>query len=369
MTRTLGLFVIIALLAGTLSADTVETLFFRADLSTANEVPPVTGVDASGRALIALHVQRNDAGAVVSGVVDFDVDTSFAEAVTVTGLHIHEAPFGVNGAVVISSGLSGSNTVEAQGSGNLFLQVNADSGDALAALIGILANPDNFYVNLHTISHPAGNIRGQLTQIETLVLRSLLDPASEVPPVAGLDAKGSGSLYILATRNAAGSIAAGTVMFDISYMFPGMASFTGLHIHSGIAGVSGPVVISSGLSAADNEGSESGTGTISRKVEVTSGTALETLNSLFSDPSGFYLNLHTTVNPGGAIRGQLQATSETSVQVTMTPDQEVPPVTGLEASGLAKFSVHVTRDAMGEVDSGTAVFDVNYRFPSSTEFS
>ena len=53
-----------------LSADTLETVFFRANLSPANEVPPITTVTYSGRATIAFHLRRSDAGAIVSGVVD-----------------------------------------------------------------------------------------------------------------------------------------------------------------------------------------------------------------------------------------------------------------------------------------------------------
>ena len=91
----------LTLFAVSLSADTVETIFFRADLSTANQVPLVTGVSASGRATIAAHARRNDAGEVVSGVVDFDVDYTFGSSVTVNGLHIHNGAAGANGPVVI----------------------------------------------------------------------------------------------------------------------------------------------------------------------------------------------------------------------------------------------------------------------------
>ena len=42
--------------------------FFRANLSPANEVPPITTVTYSARATIAVLVLCNDAGAIVSGV-------------------------------------------------------------------------------------------------------------------------------------------------------------------------------------------------------------------------------------------------------------------------------------------------------------
>ncbi|MBI4465363.1 MAG: CHRD domain-containing protein [Acidobacteria bacterium] len=150
---------VVFLFSGTLWADTMENVFLRADLSPANEAPAVVGVTASARATIALHVQRNTAGEVVSGLVDFDVDYSVEQPATLTGLHIHNAGAGANGPIVIDSGVT---SVAAQGNGNIFRQVNVSSGIALDALKGILANPANYYVNLHSSVHPGGLMRDQL---------------------------------------------------------------------------------------------------------------------------------------------------------------------------------------------------------------
>ena len=48
-------------------------------------------------------------------------------------------------------------------------------------------------------------------------------------------------------------------------------------------------------------------GNIFRTVEIpSSNTAgIAALTGLFNDPTQFYVNMHTTVNPGGVIRGQL----------------------------------------------------------------
>jgi hypothetical protein len=32
-----------------------------------------------------------------------------------------------------------------------------------------------------------------------------------------------------------------------------------------------------------------------------------TINSIVANPAGFYFNVHTTLNPGGVVRGQLVA--------------------------------------------------------------
>ena len=352
--------------AVSLSADTLETVYFRSNLSPANEVPPVTGVTASGKATVAFHLRRDDAGTIVSGIVDFDVDYNFADAVTITGLHIHEAAAGVNGPIRIESGITPTATVDAQGTGNIFRQTNVDSGAALTALAGVMANPANYYVNLHTSVNPGGLIRDQLTRMELLVVRAESSPANEVPPIAELNASGTGSAFILAVRNAAGMITEGTVRYDVTYSFPGEVTIQGLHIHPGVAGTNGPARLNTPLSATNNVVDADGSGTLNFKVEVNSTDAnnLAALRTVFANPANAYMNLHTSVNPGGAIRGQLMPTTETSIQFPMASQQEVPPAQP-EASGIAKVSVFAARDANGQVTSATVLFDVNFSFPGT----
>ncbi|MBI3933561.1 MAG: CHRD domain-containing protein [Acidobacteria bacterium] len=145
-----------------LMADTTETRFFNGNLSPANEVPAVTGVTASGQAIITAVIRRDGGGNIVSGTVYFDIDYNIGQAVTVTGLHIHEGGAVVNGPIRIDTGISGNATVSAQGQGNIFRVVEVTSGGPLTALIGMVANPGGFYVNLHTTVNPGGLMRDQL---------------------------------------------------------------------------------------------------------------------------------------------------------------------------------------------------------------
>jgi hypothetical protein len=79
---------------------------------------------------------------------------------------------------------------------------------------------------------------------------------------------------------------------------------TAMHIHRGVAGVSGPVVVDLGTLDKDNSAS--------RCVSITKALADEILGN----PQGFYLNVHTAAFPNGAARGQLKG--HTAVGVTNT---------------------------------------------------
>ena len=77
-------------------ADTATTTPFLTQLLPANETPPIT--DAStANVIVFVHAIRDNNGNVTSGSVDFHVATRFSGAVTVTGLHIHNAAAGVAG--------------------------------------------------------------------------------------------------------------------------------------------------------------------------------------------------------------------------------------------------------------------------------
>ncbi len=367
----LFLFVVlgIALLAATGLADTTDTAIFRTVLSPANEVPPIAGLDAGGTAVVLVHFVRDNQGNVIGGSVDFIVNYSFPGTITITGLHIHPGAAGVNGPVTIPAVTT--QIVDAARVGTIQRQAVITSSNTAAfnSLVGILSRPDQFYVNLHTTVNPGGAMRGQLFPADFLVLRGVMSPANEVPPIVGLDASGSASVAVLATRDgSSGAIVSASVIFAVQYRFPTTVNLTGLHIHPGPAGVNGPVTISSGLpSTADAPAT--GTLTLLTEVLPTNTAGLATLDTLFRTPDQAYINLHTSVNPGGAIRAQLQRTDSVFLRAEMSPANEVPPIPGLAASAAAGVFLFVTRDSAGEITSGTVTFDVSFRgFPAGTEF-
>jgi hypothetical protein len=194
---------------------------------------------------------------------------------------------------------------------------------------------------------------------ETHYFKAKLSPDNEVPAITGLKASGSARVKITVNRDATGGITSGTATFELAYQFPSAIMLVGFHIHSAAVGVSGPVVINSGLNATP---SSSGAGTLALPtVTLNTPDQITALNGLLTDPQLYYINAHTTDNPGGAIRGQV--TTETLFyRATLLPENEVPPPTALNASASVLITLDVTRDSSGNITSGAIMFDANYQF-------
>jgi hypothetical protein len=135
----------------------------------------------------------------------------------------------------------------------------------------------------------------------TPVFKLVLKPSQETPPIKGLRADAVGNVTFDLERSGAGAITSGEVIFYFNYSFPGAVTITGLHIHQGAKGVAGPIVVSSGVaSIADADGH----GNI---TTIVTGTSPATLQAILDHPRDYYVNLHTSVNPGGALREQMHS--------------------------------------------------------------
>ena len=277
-------------------------------MSNLNENPPITALTASSITSVVLLSTRDATGALTSAQVIFDANYTFPQQVTITGFHIHSGSAVVNGPVIINTGLSGTNSVlsDASGSGNLHYEVEVPLANvaALVTVSRLPFYPGDYYVNIHTTAYPGGVMRAQLRNTDRMVLPVTLLPSNESPAITALDARADGSVSVNTLRNTDGTVAAGTVIFDANYRFPAGTSFTGFHIHDGLAGANGPVTINTGVRSED---SATGAGNLYRVVTVTTTAGLATLNSLVKDPEKHYVNMHTTTYPGGAVRAQLAA--------------------------------------------------------------
>lgn len=129
-------------------------------------------------------------------------------------------------------------------------------------------------------------------------------PANEVPAVTNADAsaKGTATLTLNITKDAAGTITAATFDFTADLTaFPAGTTLTGAHIHNGPAGVIAGVVVSMGLGAGEIVLVNGAQVVTKTNLGVTAAQAQDMINN----PASYYFNVHTTINPGGAIRAQL----------------------------------------------------------------
>lgn len=117
-------------------------------------------------------------------------------------------------------------------------------------------------------------------------LVTTLAGANEAPPAADPQASGTALVRLNPGQ--------GTVCFDISWSdVPGTVLHA--HIHKAAAGVAGPIVIPL------FNGSFAGTASDSGCVAA----ARDLIDAIIENPSGYYVNIHSTVYPAGAGRGQL----------------------------------------------------------------
>jgi hypothetical protein len=86
-----------------------------------------------------------------AGRVCFEISVS-GVALPALAAHIHDAPAGVNGPIVVTLG-----TPDADGRANGCVR-----GVDVGLLTDIVQDPSRFYVNVHTSEHPDGAVRGQL---------------------------------------------------------------------------------------------------------------------------------------------------------------------------------------------------------------
>ncbi|MBA2423579.1 MAG: CHRD domain-containing protein [Chitinophagales bacterium] len=266
---------------------TLETDFaFTAMLSGEQEVPAVeTPAYGFGIFDVSKNYENMSFKVIVAELSD-----------SITGAHFHMGAPGVVGDVVVdlTSFVNGNVIV-----GDLdSLGFLADS----TFLTDLLAG--NIYINVHTVTNPSGEIRGQvITNSNMLAFDARLDGSQEVPPVV-TDAMGVASVKLSSTMD--------TLWYHVIYTgLSGPA--TGAHFHIGIKGTVGAVVL-------DATGDSTG----NQFVGMFTGSELpkELINQFIK--GGIYFNIPTAANPNGEIRGQVYRYAREGYTFPIDASQEVP---------------------------------------------
>jgi len=130
-------------------------------------------------------------------------------------------------------------------------------------------------------------------------------PSNEVATIGSPENTGKGTAVITIHTDT------NTVDFNFSMSgFPNNTTVILAHIHPGAAGVNGGALIGvTGLAATTPLILTNGSGTFSVtgvSAQTANNSAATNIANILAAPQNFYFNVHTTLNPGGVMRGQLQ---------------------------------------------------------------
>jgi hypothetical protein len=268
---------------------------FTAKMDSAQEVPAPVGL-VPGKGTIAVTLGTN-------GQVTYDG--------TVTGLsgtlnagHFHSsASAGVAGGVVKTLIFTNNTT-----SGTW---TSSDGSQPLTdALLRDLIK-GRLYVNVHTAANGGGEIRGQVLVNNGASAIAKMDSIQEIPaPTGSVPGKGTGSFWL----NAAGTA------INYSITVNGLSgTLNSGHFHNAAAGVAGGVVKS--LTFVNNNATGTWSSTDATQP-LTDSLMSEGLNGRL------YVNVHTTANGGGEIRGQVLPSTSMGFAARLDSAQEIPAPTG-----------------------------------------
>lgn len=150
--------------AKTTAAPTPQTVYvFTADLSAANENPAVVDAEAtgSGTSTVTLTTTKDSTGKITAATAKFEIVLKGFPATTlITISHIHKGDAKTNGGVVVDSGMKAAEPITLTTGGTSITKDNLTVLPDLAT--DIIANPGNYYYNVHSMVHGGGVVRGQL---------------------------------------------------------------------------------------------------------------------------------------------------------------------------------------------------------------
>ncbi|MBK8634390.1 MAG: CHRD domain-containing protein [Saprospiraceae bacterium] len=269
--------------------------FFTATLTADQENPSVVST-AKGTGVFLLTDQGLKFNITVDGL-------------NITNAHFHSGKTGLNGGVV--RGI----LPEFKGSTANGIWTSTDSQPLTTELISELL-AGNLYVNIHTAANGGGEIRGQVLLSSGTSFTANLNGDQENPAIV-TSAKGTGT-FTLTDEG---------LLFAVSVEGTGIAN---AHFHSGKIGANGGVV--RGILPEFKGGTAVG---IWKKTDSQPLTAELIKSLLLGD---LYVNVHSSTNPGGEIRGQVNLNSGMAFSADINGEQSVPSVAST-AKGTASFTL------------------------------
>jgi Cu/Zn superoxide dismutase len=258
-------------------------------LTPSQEVPATT-VSGFGNSTVTFDAARQNITVTITA-------TNLGAAIN--NFHIHEAPAGVNGPVVVNLIGLGGTFVNGTMTGTFPIDP--------AVAQRLLQNPSNFYVNVHTTAFPGGAIRGQLAYVSggSINYAAELRPTNEVP-ATNSNAFGSAFVTFDPINNG--------IAWEVDAS--GIANATLSHIHRAGAGVNGPVIINFATAAGQIPGGRT-KGNAAISAQQANAFAVSDLPALYNPTTaiGYYVNVHSSAFPGGEVRGQLVPANEYDIPI------------------------------------------------------
>jgi hypothetical protein len=270
-------------------------------LNGGQEVPAIT-TDVTGTATIEL---------LADGTIEYSVtllNPSGKELLGEAGAHLHCAATGANGNVVafLAQPVTGGDittTVEFSGFINATTDIIDPTCGATIALLYGSIRAGLVYINVHSTENPGGEVRGQIPKVTSVddAIAVSLSGANEVPPITS---SVTGMITIQLFSDGSLDFFANLANPDAKELL-GVA---GAHIHCGPIDGEGPVVafLAQPITGGDTalQVGFNGFIDITGIVDDTCGATIDLLYESIA-AGGTYVNVHSTENPGGEVRGQI----------------------------------------------------------------
>jgi len=276
----------------------VTTTSFTIPLSSL-EVVPVVNSSASANAQLTYDSQTN----YLNGTLTIAGTQS-----KISNVHLHDGSAGVTGGVII--------TLQADAVNSNQYSIPTDSTLTETQATNLLSG--NTYLQVHTATNANGELRGQVLLSNSNITRVQIPLSGlEVVNISGtpemntpINSTGSGEAVLLINNN--GALYGGVRVQSL------LGEAGNAHIHDGIAGAEGGVVLTFDQNAADKN---------LYSVPANSNLLPSDLSKLLTNKT--YVQVHSVVVPLGELRGQVisQESLMTRYRVSMDGSQVVSSVT------------------------------------------